>query len=371
MENKRQALRSILITGASFTGYNIGSGFATGVEAMQFFGVWGGKLAFISIAIATLLSIATFIVVYTTGYEQRFSESKSVYYYFFGRRFGVVLDYYIYLSMLFVVLTMMSGAGATISQYSGLPPFVGAALMCALCVAAALLGLKKLMSVLSYTCVFIALFVLFCGAYAMFTSDVGPFAGAANVKTYVARGDILPANTFGLTNPYLSGLSCSGLLITSSFAWVAATGALCRSKKEAVLSGVLSPVFYYAATAVVVYLLLVSMDHIAGQEVPMLAAISFFLPWLTVVYSIIIILAIFSTVSGRLFLIAERFGRGNQKLRVAIMVAISILAASAGSFIPFSRISNVSFSIMGAAGIVLGVAVLAKYLLAKDAEKRR
>jgi uncharacterized membrane protein YkvI len=177
MEDHRLKFKSVLLTSASFAGYTIGSGFATGVEALQFFGAWGGKLAFSGIIIAALFSMAVLIAVYVTGFEQHFDKDSEVYYHFCGKHLGAALDRYIYICMICVTLTMMSGAGATISQYSGLPAFVGAALMGVSCIMAALLGLKKLMKVLSFLSIFIILFVLFCGGYVVFTSSVGPFAG--------------------------------------------------------------------------------------------------------------------------------------------------------------------------------------------------
>ena len=370
MEDNKLMVRSVLLTSASFTGYNIGSGFATGIEALQFFGSWGAKFAFSGIAIALFISMAVLTAIYVTGFERRFDTSSEVYHYFCGEHIGIIFDYYIYLSMICVVLTMMSGAGATISQHSGLPPLAGASLMGGLCIVTALLGLEKLRKTLSYMCVFIILFVFFCWVYAIFTAGADQFASAVSIEQYAAAKRILRANTFGIQNPYLSGLSSAGLLIGSGFAWASATGALCGSKKEAVASGILSSMFYYATTAIVVYLVLVSMNHIVGMEVPMLAVVQFFLPELSAVYSCIIILAIFSTISGRLFLIAKRYDRGNKKLNVAIVVGITVFSVVGASFIPFSRLSNVMFSAMGAVGIILGAIVLAKSLIAKRAQNQ-
>ena len=153
-----------------FAGYNIGSGLQDRGRGPQFFGAWAENLHFGN-ALALLTSIVVLIAVYVTGFEQHFEKSSEVYHYFCGKHFGIVLDYYIYVSMICVTLIMMSGAGATISQYSGLPAFVGASLMGVLCIITALLGLERLRKALSYMCVFIILFVLFCGGYAIFTSD--------------------------------------------------------------------------------------------------------------------------------------------------------------------------------------------------------
>lgn len=366
MEIKKSSIiKTVVLTSASFAGYNIGSGFATGIEAMQFFGSWGAKNAFIGIVIAFVMAMAVLCAVYITGFEQKFDDNKKVYRYFCGNRLGVIFDYYIYISMILVTLTMMSGAGATINQYSSLPTYVGSASMGILCIITSFLGLEKLRKTLGSLCIFIVIFVFLCGIYVAATSEISMVTGSLNVEKYVASGEILRASAFGIKNPYFSGVASAGLLISSGFAWASATGGLCKNRKEAVLSGIFSPLFFYGSMAVVVYLLLVALDHVAGKEVPMLAVIQYYLPVLSSAYSVIIILAIYSTISGRLFLIGERYGGGNKKLTLAIVTGITVFAAVGASFIPFSKISNFMFSICGAVGIILGLIVVVKFSLTK------
>lgn len=361
MRYGRGGLARAALTGASFAGYNIGSGFSTGIEGMQFFAAWGAGVAACSVAVAALISAAVLAAIYVVGSERAFKDDGEVYSFFCGKYFGPVADAYIYASMFFVVLTMMTGAGAAIRQYCGLPQYVGSAVMGAMCVAAAMLGLERLMRVLGYMCFFIIIFVVVCGVCAFFTSDTGPLAGSARAAEYVADGKILRAMVFGFHNPYLMGPLSAGLFIEAGFAWAAAAGALCSGRKEAVLSGIFSSFFYYATTSVVVALILASMDYIAGEEVPMLAVVHHYLPALTGFYYFIIVLAIFSTVSGRLFLLASRFGRGSKRRRNAILIGVTLFAVVFGGFLSFSRISNVIMSVMGSAGILICISALVKF----------
>ena len=182
MKDESSVLKIVLLTSTSFAGYNIGSGFATGIEALQFFGSWGGAHAFIAIAIALIVETTVLSAVYVTGYEQHFDDSKRVYRYFCGKIMGPVFDYYIYISMILVTLTMMSGAGATINQYSGLPTYIGSAFMGILCVITSLLGLEKLRKILSYMCILIILFILICAVYAAFTSELGQIQNVKKIE---------------------------------------------------------------------------------------------------------------------------------------------------------------------------------------------
>lgn len=365
MKPHHSSPKTILLISASFAGYNIGSGFATGMEALQFFCSWGRRFAFAGLLIALSVCMLLLICIYITGYEQKFDVPKDIYIHFCGKRFSFFLDSYIYLSMLCVAITMISGAGATINQSSGLPEYFGTILIGVSCVIAALLGFEKLMKILSYLCIFVVFTILACGVYALCTSGISGLPDLSVTNQYIADGKLLHANTFGIENPYLGGLSSAGLLIGSGFTWAATTGALCKSKKEAILSGVFSSLFYYATTAIVVYLILVSLSYTAGKEIPMLAVIQHFFPKLSGIYSVIIVLAIFSTVSSRLFLIASRYNRGNPKLNTAIIVGIAIFSVIGTAFIPFSRISNLVFSLMGAMGIFVCVVVLIRFFSMK------
>lgn len=362
MEKKHNSTKYILLTSASFAGFNIGSGFATGIEALQFFGSWGSTLAFVGIIIATAICAMAMVPVYISGYEQHFEKQNSVYHYYCGDYLGVAFDYYMYIYMAFVVLMMMSGAGATVSQLTGLPVFIGTIIMGVMCILTALLKLEKIMDVLSSMCIFICLFIVICWLYVVFTSGSNANVSLAKANEYVSHGELLRSQAFGVFNPYLSAISSGGMLVGSGFTWASATGALAKNKKEAVWAGILSSVFYYTATAVVVYLILNSIDDVAGKEVPMLSIIQRFMPKLSWLYSLMIILAIYATISGRLFLIADRFDRGNKKLRLFIVTAITVVSALSASFIRFSVISNIVFSVASTVGVLITAVVIIKYV---------
>ena len=46
--SKKSVIKMVMLTSASFAGYNIGSGFATGIEVLQFFASWGSGKAYIN-----------------------------------------------------------------------------------------------------------------------------------------------------------------------------------------------------------------------------------------------------------------------------------------------------------------------------------
>lgn len=352
------ALKTVLLLSYSFAGYNIGSGFATGMEGQQFFAVWGYPTAFLSVLVSMLTAALVFVPVYLVGFSRKADPDYNVYHYYCGDKLGTLLDWYMYFSILLVILTMMSGAGATMEQYFGIPKIIGVIVLGTLCIIAALLGMQKLMRILSYAGIIIIAFVLGCALYIHFRLGISITVSREALDGYVASGAVKSVSIFGLSGPVICGILNAGLLIMSSIPWVASTGALCENRAQAVWSGILSAVTYYLAKCVVVYLNLVSMDEIAGQEVPILAVFQAFLPALALFYSALIILSIFSTVSGRLFIFASRFDRGDRKRHIAITITTVVLAAIAGTFLSYSGISKVMFTINGCLGMVLGAVIL-------------
>lgn len=359
------AIAAAIITGASFAGFNIGSGFATGVEALQFFASWGWSGGLIAIGTACLIVLLVFTAVYLSGFDQGFTDDGQIYRYFYGERFYKVVDVYIYVTMYLAALTMFSGAGATIQQHLGLPMFAGAILMGAVCIIASLMGLEKLRNMLGYLCIFIVVFIVGLAAYALVTIGASPTEGAANAAAYAESGQIIRVEPFGLQSPVTSGIASAGLLISSGFAWAAAVGTLCKSRKEALASGILSALFYYVLIGVATYLICTNMDVIAGKEVPILAIIQHVLPFLTPIFSVVILVAIFATITGRLFLIGERYGKGNRKKSLIIITLLTVVSAAAGSFLPFGQLSNVLFLVCGVGGAIIGIIILVRFCFKK------
>ncbi len=365
MKDKRGLIPTALMTGAAFAGYNLGSGFATGMETLQFFGSWGAARGLLCLILAFAFSTSVLCVVFVTGQRTGLERDRDIYRFFGGRYFGAFLDIYVYSTIVIVAVTMISGAGATLNQNWGLPPYAGAALMGVVCVAASLLGLQKLQKVLGNICLIIIAFVVICWIAAMMKTGVGPVEGSKNIERYVADGSIMRISFLGIEDPVSNSLCAGGLLVSSGFAWAAVTGRTCSSKREALASGLFSSLFYYAATAIVFYLCLISTDEIAGVEIPLLAIVTRFTPALASAYSVIICLAVFSNITGRLYLLGERFGGGSRKRASVLSSAITLFAVVGGSFISFSAISNFLFTLSGTVGIVIGVVILVRAALGR------
>lgn len=345
----------------AYTAYHIGSGFATGNEITQFFVSWGGYTPFVVFGIAALFAFVTNFIMYRTGFLKTFDKPNKYYYYFCGKYLGRVFDYYVYITLVAFVLVMITGSGATIRQYFDIPEYVGTFFMGAVCSIIACLGLRKLVDVLSSIGIIIMSFTIFCGLYMIVTADQSPVAAAVNTPKYVAEGVILQPSVFGITNPVLAGLSYGGILMLA-LPWVTSMGKLLHNKTQAGIAAFASSLFLFSAAMAVGVALMINLDFIAGTQIPMLAAVQHTLPMLALPYSVVIILGIFTTATGMLFLLSDRFAEEGTKKSYAIIFGTAVFGAVGGAFIPFSVIVNIVYSVLGFSGVVLAVLMIIKFV---------
>ena len=131
----------------TLVGTLIGSGFASGQEVMQFFTSYGVPGIFGSI-VTTILFAVLGAVFMNYGYKHAKSADFSSFRFFCGKYIGTFLEWFTILFCFLVGIIMISGAGATFNQYFGLPQFAGSAIMAAIALASALLGMNRIVKLL-------------------------------------------------------------------------------------------------------------------------------------------------------------------------------------------------------------------------------
>lgn len=246
--NSKVSIKQAIILGASMTAFEIGSGFATGSELLQFIGSWGGNWPWAVIIICFIIGVFICSVVFVSSYENKFENSNQLYYHFFGKYIGRLLDIYVHLCLVAYILTMIAGSGATLNQYYGLPTFVGTLGMGLVAALIACLGLRKLIDILGSLGIVIIVAVFSVAAYAFFTSDVSALEGSKNVLQYVEEGKVLQSGTFGVHHPVFSAFSYAGSFIMCGIPWMATIGLVVKNRKTAIAAGLTSSgLFSWAA----------------------------------------------------------------------------------------------------------------------------
>ena len=187
MEEKCNRKTVIRIMGA-YVAWVMGSGFATGQEILQFFTSYGYKsYALLIINLIGFLVIGPAIL--EAGCDNKDNEDFNQCRYFCGDRAGKFYEWFVPLSLFAGMVILISGAGATLSQYYGLNHYVGALLMAVMAFAAYVAGFQRFVKVVSFVGPAIIVFTVVVGIITV----IRDFDGIMSVGDYeTAMKDIRP-----------------------------------------------------------------------------------------------------------------------------------------------------------------------------------
>ena len=128
-----------------------------------------------------------------------------------------------------------------------------------------------------------------------------------------------------------------------------------KNKKEAIGGGVLAGLLFGGATVIIGYTLLLNIDYIAefGMQIPVLTAIQKNVSWLALPFTVVILCAIFTTVTGFLWLIGRRFAEDKTTKQRIIVICACVFCTVSGAFIPFSKFVSLVYPISGIGGLLI------------------
>ena len=310
--NDKMSWKNVLTIGGAYTAYCIGAGFASGQETLQYYASWGGIYPFVLPALTFVLMFVICYGTFETGYIKRFSSPNAAYGYYCGGVLGKILD-----------------------------------IFCTIAI-----GLSTLIIVI----------LIGVGIYCFCTADSGVMQAQQNVQQYVDAGVIMRANFLGIENPILAVASLLGAYITLGLSFNVSLGGRCGSRREVSASAVISAVLFCLGLCMVLFTIIFNMDYIAqtGAQIPMLAAIQNMLPALALPFSVVILLGVFTTITGYLWAVGRRFAEDRTKKQAVVVVITAVLGVSVASVIPLDKLVNFIYPLIGAAGLVIFVGIVIK-----------
>ena len=334
--------RTVLKIAAAFAAYLIGSGFATGQEAMQFFAAHGlAGLAGVALSLVCFSYIC--LTLFSSGRIHQLSRNEDVFRYYCGDYLGVFLTWYTMIFIVAVHAVMLAGAGAAIGQTFQVSGWPGSLVMGILVAATLILGLKQIVSVMSLIGpIVIALTV---------TTALGSLAlGPSNLlegAQLVSQLDVLKASD----NWASSALLYVGLTMLGLASFLPALGTQLHNHAETRATSVIGPLLFCSALFCVVAALIKGMNSAQAAEVPMLALAGDLFLGYEKVLALLIFLSIFTTATPLLWTVAARLGaEGTPRYRVWV-IALSC-AGLAGTFaLPFGKLVNLIYPTVGWAGL--------------------
>lgn len=346
MEKDTINLKSVLMFAGAICAYLIGSGFATGQEVFQFFTASGTKGIIATLIFLFIMCTAT-LTLCKVGQKEKFENPYYVFNYYCGKTVGDIYIWYSVILNYCIFVVMLAGGGATINQYFGIPTYIGTGFIAILALGTAILGMEKLVKIIGVLGPIKIILVTILGIAAIIPLLKQPELLSQGEMALRASGVKAVSSNWAW-----SGALYAFLCLMMSVPFVVNCGASAKNVKEAKTIGIVGIVTFTGAIIMLVIAELVNCSSIIGKEVPTLAIASNISPIFGTVFSILIIVAIYSAVSSLLVMTVRKFAVDKTKQFNNISVVLTIVGMLFGGILPFNKLVNILYPLAGYSAIV-------------------
>ena len=346
-----------LAVAASFVGIVVGAGFASGMEALQYFVAYGTNGFFgVILASVTMLFAATAFM--TFGSYFLANEHNEVFYNVTSKPAAFIMDWSAVACMFSVGFVMFAGAGSNLQQSFGWPIWVGAVAMLALMLIVGRFDVDKVSSVIGWATPLLVVFVLIGSIYSFTQVDVNWSEVGDYAQQEVARADGTPYWWLGALNHTglnaLCGVSMALVMAGDEF-----------DTKSTRYGGILGGVIYAVMLALLVASLLIQVESVNGADMPLLAVIDNVDPVLGFIMTWVIFLMVFNTCLGMFYALAKRLTSKHPE-RFYPTYAIACVVGFGLSFAGFQPLVNSLYPILGYLGLFVMAVMTVTYLRHRD-----
>lgn len=343
-------LRATFKYAGAFIAWVIGSGFATGQEILQFFGSYG-YLSFAAVAV----NLAGFLIIgrimMTRGYEHREEAHFDHYTYYCGKWMGKLYAVLIPVTLLLVCAVLISAGGATLEQYYGVNRYLGSSIMAALVLAAYLLGFEKLVDLVSPIGPVIIAFSIFVGIFTL-VRDLGNFSEIGNYTAALSRFHAAPHWSISAVLYLSLNFLCGSTYYT-------ALGASADSYKSVKWGAILGALALVATIAVMNLAIILNAGELEALSVPTLYLASKISGVIGTVFSVVLVLGIFTSSTTTVWSFCSGFFKDEPK-KNRLFSVFAVAACTALGFVPFGRLMAVAYPAIGYVGLYFIACVIRK-----------
>lgn len=346
-----------LAVAASFVGIVVGAGFASGMEALQYFVAYGTNGFYgVILASVTMLFAATAFMTFGSYFLAR--EHNEVFYNVTSKPAAFIMDWSAVACMFSVGFVMFAGAGSNLRQSFEWPIWVGAVAMLALMLIVGRFDVDKVSSVIGWATPLLVVFVLIGSIYSFTQVDVSWSEVGNYAQQEVSRADGTPYWWLGALNHTglnaLCGVSMALVMAGDEF-----------DTKSSRLGGILGGVIYAVMLALLVASLLIQVESVNGNDMPLLAVIDNVDPVLGFIMTWVIFLMVFNTCLGMFYALAKRLTRKKPE-RFYPTYAIACVVGFGLSFAGFQPLVNSLYPILGYLGLFVMAVMTVTYLRHRD-----
>ncbi len=325
----------------------IGAGFASGQEIIQFFSMYyaGG---FFGIILAGLLFSVVGYIVLNKVFSERITSYDEFLFPMTGYFLGRLMEFIVMLFMSCIMCVMVAGLGNVLGELTGLEYRYCVAISAAATLLAIMTNIKGIVTISSFLSPILVAGIIFVGFYILTTKDTSVFNFKDTAKL-ITNNWIFSAILYVSYNTILSTVIMSRMLPYLKTSKV--------SKWGGILGGGM-----LCLTALVVNSAIYSFyPHSIISEIPVLGIVQNNSRLLANLYSVILILAMFTSAVTSGYCLTDRISsklKINYKLVAVVLCAVVIPMSSFG----FSSLIATLYPVFGYLGLFLLFIILFQFV---------
>ena len=341
-EDNIMSRKALGIAGA-YVAWIMGSGFATGQEIFQFFTSYGYK-SFIILTINLVGFLLVGTEVLEAGQRHRLDENFNHFEYYCGKKLGTFYSWFMPLNMFGILIVMVSGAGTALNEYFGLSHVVGAFIMAALTFMSYTIGFKRFVRIVSFIGPVIIGFTLIVGLVTVIRNSAD-ISGIGSCSSEMEEKQPVPFW-------WLSALLYISYNLWAGSKYYFALGSQAPSVKDAKAGAVMGTIAIMLGILLMNIAMMTDMKNVLIFGVPTLYLARQISYVLGALFSVILLMGIFSASSAMIWMICDKFTvQGTRKGNItAAVICISVFLLG---LLPFASLIGVLYTFSGYAGFIL------------------
>ena len=351
--------------------YLIGSGTASGQEAVQYFASWGSVGSTITVAVINFVVMFCTFKAYT--YAGRFgaTDLRTACEFYCGKTVGTLFTAFAWIFNACCYFFMISGFGNTLNQQFGLPLWIGYLIAVFLSVGTAVLGLNGIVNVIGKIGPVVVSLLFILGIIAAFTFFPHIPEGAALIQS--GQVNVLQAGA----SPVTAGLSFGGCSILLVAAYMSAIGKELNVYKK----GYTTVICLIGAGAITLTVSILGLCHLGNIAESSQAAIPNLLIANSIfgsasavfglVFAIGILASIYSTFCPILWTCVSTFIKDEKSAKYKLVcIAAGAAVFIVDLFIPYATLVNIIMTYCGYTGGIVFAVLTIRWIMKMSSEKK-
>lgn len=363
--NNTISWKSVFTVMGAVLAFNIGTGFATGQEVMQYFTVFGWWSVGTGIAFTAAMAFGIYCLAQASD-RYNLTNGEQVLKHYLGNALGAGVNYFYLFYLYMSVIVMYSGAASALNEQYGAPKWVGAAIIAGLCCLTSLFGLKSIVNIISKIGPVMIVIAMIVSLIAVVQGIMnGSLAEGAKI---VASGKI---SHMKASNSWLiAGI----ILATSTILWYPNFAVELKQEnkmKDLMIGQTLGNALVGLSEVVMGLAMIANIEAVAKLDVPFLYIASQMFSGFGAIYALMIFMALYTTTCPLLWSSITPFAKDGTPKYKALVVGGTVVGFVVAMLVPYEVIMNYVWVISGWVGLgvtaVMAVRVIFDHFKDKQA----